>query len=144
METLSGNTENISNGGRVMLPDELWQRVSGCCMSADGVLCCKLCHKSEGTCTQGTPRWWQCSCLRLQEIDRREGNYKETQRERAWKRETAISFSSLLSMMNQLRRGHLTPVTQPARHNYLQGEDGGLAGRVVHSSQWNRRTFEDH
>lgn len=47
-----------------------------------------------------------------------------------WKRETEISFSSLLSMMNQLRRGHLTPVTQPARHNYLQGEDGGLAGEL--------------
>lgn len=33
-------------------------------------------------------------------------------------------------MMNQLRRGHLTPVTYPARHNYLQGEDGGLAGEL--------------
>ena len=36
-------------------------------------------------------------------------------------------------MMNEMRRGHLTPVTQPARHNYLQGEirgGGGLAGEL--------------
>lgn len=109
----------------------IWQPVSGCCVSPDGVLCPKLCHKSEGTCAQGTPRWWQCSYLRLQEIDRREENYKENpERVNEWKREMEISFSSLLSMMNQLRRGHLTPVTQPARHNYLQGEDGGLAGEL--------------
>lgn len=76
---------------------------------------------------------------------------RETVRERAWEREiqtewgaktstkkkrkkkrgeTELSFSSLLSMMNQLRRGHLTPVTSPARHNYLRGEDGRLAGEL--------------
>lgn len=58
--------------------------------------------------------------------DRREEKYKE----RVWGRNTEISVSSLLSMMNRSRRGHLTPVTQPASRNYLQGEDGGLAGEL--------------
>lgn len=59
------------------------------------------------------------------------GGKEEYKEEREKKRgETELSFSSLLSMMNQLRRGHLTPVTSPARHNYLRGEDGRLAGEL--------------
>lgn len=81
------SAETISNGVHVTQPDALWQRVLGCCTSSDGVLGHKLCHKSEGTCAQGTRRWWQCSYLRLQERDRREENYKEKQRERTSERE---------------------------------------------------------
>lgn len=54
--------------------------------------------------------------------------------------ERQIHFSTLLSMMNQLRRGHLTPVTYPARHNYPQGEDRGLARELrIASSEIDER-----
>lgn len=114
-----------------MQPDELWQRVSGYCMSTNGVLCRKLCHKSEETCTQGTPRWWQCSCLRLQEIDRREENYKETWRERVSERERRRS-AFLLCLAWWISWGgaiwHLSP-NQPGTIT-SRGRTGDLLGEL--------------
>lgn len=113
------------------MQDSAWQCVSGCCMSADGVLCRKLCHKSERTCTRGTPRWWQCSCLRLQEIDRREENYKETQRGGVSERERQRS-AFLLCLAWWISRGgaiwHLSP-NQPGTIT-SRGRTGNLLGEL--------------
>lgn len=128
IECLNGDTETAPNSVHVQ-PDALWQRVSGCCMSSDGVLCHKLCHKSEGTCTQGTRRWWQCSYLRLQDIDRWEENYKEKWRERVSERERQRS-AFLLCLPWWISWGgaiwHLSP-NQPGTIT-SRGRTGDLLG----------------